>query len=85
MLIGGTTCSTSRKDSICATRMAESTVARHSASFPLVSFSVAMCANGDEGKEFAEELAMDEFEVGFDYHERRKGLSVCTSAGTRAC
>ena len=54
--------------------MAESTVARHSASFPLVSFSVAVCANGDEGKEFAEELAMDEFEVGSDYHERKKGF-----------
>ena len=53
--------------------MAESTVARHKASFPLVSFSVALCANGDEGKELAEEeLAMDEPEVGSDYHERKE-------------
>ena len=56
--------------------MAERTVARQSASFPLVSFSVAKCAKGDEGNEFADELAMDESEVGSDYHKRLKGDDV---------
>ena len=59
--------------------IAESTVARHSASFPLVSFSVTLCANGDEGKEVElEDVAMDVSEAGSDYHERIGG-SVCTS------
>ena len=54
-------------------------VARHSASFPLVSFSVTLCANDDEGKEVElEDVAMDVSEAGSDYHERIGG-SVCTS------
>ena len=65
--------------------MAESTVARHSASFPLVSFSVAICANGDEGKEFAEELAMDESEVGSHYHGRKSVKCLMISLGTCSC
>lgn len=48
-------------------------MARHKALFPLVSFSVAFCANGDEGKEFAEEeLAMDEPEVGSDTMKEKR-------------
>ena len=56
--------------------MAERTVARQRASFPFDSFSVAMCAKGDEGNVFADELAMDESEVGSDYHVRLRGIGV---------
>lgn len=79
--MGGGDCSTSRYLAICAPRMAEGTVARHRAWLPFVSFSVVACTNGEDGKEFQDDAAMDAFEDGSDYHERTRIGSVCSQQG----